>query len=146
MAKGHILIIDDDLNLLRSMEFILEAADFEVSAERNGREALEKIKVNPDHPPLDLLITDIQMPGLTGLQLIDEIHRFNISIPILVITAYGDQKLIKELRQRGCQYYLDKPFDEEKLIEKVFTIFGEKGAGPTRLDMDGNGTIPETNG
>ena len=146
MAKRHILIIDDDLNLLRSMEFILETADFEVSAERNGREALEKIKINPDHPPLDLLITDIQMPGLTGLQLIDEIHRLNISIPILVITAYGGQKLIKELRQRGCQYYLDKPFDEEKLIKKVLTIFGGKGAGPMRLDMDGNGSIPETNG
>jgi CheY-like chemotaxis protein len=146
MAKRHILIIDDDLNLLRSMEFILETADFEVSAERNGREALEKIKINPDHPPLDLLITDIQMPGLTGLQLIDEIHRLNISIPILVITAYGDQKLIKELRQRGCQYYLDKPFDEEKLIKKVLTIFGGKGTGPMRLDMGGNGSISETNG
>jgi hypothetical protein len=41
---------------------------------------------------------------------------------------------------------LDKPFDEEKLIEKVFTIFGENRDGPIRLNMDGNGTIPETRG
>src|SRR5512135_731130 len=105
MKRKHILIVDDDLNILRSMEFILEAADFEVSAGRNGQEALEKIKLAANHPPVDLLITDIQMPGLSGLQLIDEVQRMNLSIPVLVITAYGDQKLRRELAQRGCQHY-----------------------------------------
>ncbi len=146
MKRKHILIVDDDLNILRSMEFILEAADFEVSAGRNGQEALEKIKLAANHSPVDLLITDIQMPGLTGLQLIDEVQRMKLSIPALVVTAYGDQKLRRELRQRGCLHYLYKPFDEEKLLEKVFTILGESRESPMRRNIDANGTVPETKG
>ena len=145
MNRKHILIVDDDLNLLRSMEFILEAADFKVSAGQNGQEALEKIKAAVCHPP-DLLITDIQMPGLTGVQLIDEVRRMNQSIPILVITAYGDWKLKSELSQRGCHHCLDKPFDEEKLLEKVFMILGENGDRSMRRNMVANVTIPQTKG
>lgn len=146
MNRKHILIVDDDLNLLRSMEFILEAADFQVSAGRNGQEALDKIKGDPTCTPFDLLITDIQMPGLTGAQLIDEMQRMNRSIPILVITAYGDQKLRRELSQRGCQHCLDKPFDEEKLLENVFTILEENRDSPMRRNMDAKRGISETKG
>lgn len=129
MNRKHILIVDDDLNLLRSMEFILEAAGFEVSTGRNGQEALEKIKFAVCHPPLDLLITDIQMPGLTGVQLIAEVQRMNPAIPMLAITACGDRKLRRELTRRGCRHYLDKPFDEEKLLEKVSAILEENRGG-----------------
>jgi len=141
--RKHILIVDDDPNLLRSMGFILEAADFEVLAGRNGQEALEKIKAAASPPSFDLVITDIQMPGLTGLQLIDEVWQINLSIPILVITAYGDQKLRRELSQRGCQHYLDKPFDEETLLEKVFTILEENGDSPLRRNIEAEGTVPK---
>ncbi len=144
--RKHILIVDDDPNLLCSMEFILEAADFEVSAGRNGQEALEKIKVSSSDPSFDLLITDIQMPGLTGLELIDEVHRMNLSIPVLVVTAFGDQKLRRELSQRGCQYYLDKPFDEEKLLGKVVTILKENGDSPLRRSIDATEASPGKKG
>ncbi len=141
MDRKHILLVDDDLNLLRSMEFILEAADFRVSTETDGRRALEKLvrceKEKAD--PIDLLITDIQMPGLTGLQLIDELRRRNLSLPVLVITGYGDSQLREGLLRRGCPDCLDKPFGEETLVEEVFRIFGKP------LDAAGN-QFPRRNG
>jgi CheY-like chemotaxis protein len=119
----HILVVDDDLNLLRSMEFILEAADFIVTTGETGQEGLEKIIAARGHlTPMDLLITDIQMPGMNGLQLLDELRRLQISIPTLVITAYGDRKLKNELIRRDCTHTLDKPFNEEKLLQNVSTI------------------------
>ena len=131
MNRKHILVVDDDLNMLRSMEFILEAADFDVSTARNGREGLEKIMVARDrHQTIDLLITDIQMPVLTGVQLIDELHRMNLSLPVLAVTAYGDQKLKNELARRGCAYFLDKPFDDERFIRNVSTILENKSPDP----------------
>ena len=124
MDRKHILVVDDDLNMLRSMEFILEAADFKVTTGRNGREGFEKIISARDHQAVDLLITDVQMPGWTGVQLIDELKRLNIALPLLVITAYGDQKLKSELARRGCSHCLDKPFNDEKLLQEVFRILG----------------------
>jgi len=124
MDRKHILVVDDDLNMLRSMEFILEAADFKVTTGRNGREGFEKIISARDHQAVDLLITDVQMPGWTGVQLIDELKRLNIALPLLVITAYGDQKLKRELARRGCSHCLDKPFNDEKLLQEVFRILG----------------------
>ena len=142
MDRKHVLLVDDDLHLLHSLEFILEAADFGVTTETNGEKALEKIIVggNDKTNPIDLLITDIQMPSLTGLQLIDELRRMNFAIPVLVITAYGDSKLKKELACRGC-YCLDKPFSEEKMIREVFRILGkdmdlEKGKGEIAVHLN----------
>ena len=122
MNRKHILVVDDDLNMLRSMEFILEAADFKVTTGRNGKEGLEKVLAARDHQAVDLLITDVQMPGLNGVQLIDELKRLNITLPFLVITAYGDQKLKNELARRGCSHCLDKPFRDENLIQQVSLI------------------------
>ena len=147
MDRKHILLVDDDLNLLHSLEFILEAADFRVTTETNGQKALEKVisTGNDKANSIDLLITDMQMPGLTGLQLIDELRRMNFSIPVLVITAYGDSKMREELTRRGCPYRLDKPFCEEKLIQEVFKILG-KQMGPAGNIFQGKGEMEKTAG
>jgi len=120
MGKKHILVVDDEENMLHTMEFILEAADHRVTTARNGREALKRILAAKDESsPVDLLIADVQMPSLTGLELIDELSRLDISVPVLVITGYGNRKLAIELRRRGYGEYLDKPFDDEELVKRV---------------------------
>jgi len=132
MNQKHILVVDDDLNMLRSMEFILEAADFKVTTGRNGKEGLEKALAARDHQAVDLLITDVQGPGLNGVQLIDELKRVNIFLLFLVITAYGDQKLKRELARRGCSHCLDKPFHDEELLHEVFRVLKD------HVHRDGN--------
>ena len=118
MSKKHILIADDEQNTLMTMQFILEVADYRVTTADNGRDALDKILVSRNaNSPVHLLITDIQMPGLTGLELMDELNRLKIDVPFLAITGYGNKELIAELTSMGCDRYLDKPIDEEELVE-----------------------------
>ena len=125
MSRKHILVADDEQNTLMTMQFILEVADYRVTTAENGQEALDDIleSRNTDSP-IDLLITDIQMPGLTGLELVDELNRLKMDIPFLVITGYGNSELEKELTDRGCDGCLDKPIDEEELVNSVARLLG----------------------
>ena len=120
MAKEHILIVDDEQNMLNTLAFILEAANYRVTTATEGREALEEMLAARERGcPIDLLITDIRLPGLTGLQLIDELNYLKIKIPVLVITAYRDQSMVLELMRTSCAGYLDKPFDYKELVKRV---------------------------
>ena len=120
MAKEHILVVDDEQNMRNTLAFILETANYHVTTAAEGRSALEEILAAREGAhPVDLLITDMRLPGLTGLQLIDELNYLKIKIPVLVITAYGDRSLLLELERTGCADYLDKPFDYKELVRRV---------------------------
>jgi CheY-like chemotaxis protein len=127
MDRKHILVADDQENTLLTMEFILKAANYQVTTAGNGQEALDKIiEAERSGSPVDLLITDIQMPCLTGLELMDELNRAKIDIPILVITGCGNEELVIALMRKGCDGCLDKPINEEELIKRLTMLFGEK--------------------
>jgi len=135
MNRKHILVVDDERNMLRTMEFILEAAHYKVTAADDGREALERILAARDsNSPIDLLIVDIRMPGLTGMELMDELDRLNVDMPVFVITGHGDKELVIELLRKGCREYLDKPFDDEELVKRVATLLDEKKRSSNRTD------------
>ncbi len=127
MHKDHILVVDDEQNMLLTMQFILEVAGYKITTAEDGQEALERIlKARSNGNPVELLITDIQMPRLTGLELIDELNRLEIGIPVLVITGYGDEQMVTELSRKGCDEYLDKPFDDEVLVERVVALLQKR--------------------
>ena len=127
MDKKHILVVDDEQNMLLAIQFILEVANYTVTTAQNGQEALNRVleAKNSDNE-IELLILDIQMPCLTGMELIDELNRLDINIPILVITGYGNNKLSIELMRKGCSEYLDKPFDDEELIRRIAMLLEKK--------------------
>ncbi len=127
MAKEHILVVDDEQNMRNTLAFILETANYQVTTAAEGRAALEEILAARENGrPVDLLITDIRLPGLTGLQLIDELNYLKIKIPVLVITAYGDRSLFLELMRTGCADYLDKPFDYKELVKRVDSLMEKR--------------------
>lgn len=127
MAKEHILVVDDEQNMRNTLAFILEAANYQVTTAAEGREALEEILAARENGrPIDLLITDMRLPGLTGLQLIDELNYLKIKIPVLVITAYGDRSLFLELMRTGCADYLEKPFDYKELVKRVDSLMEKR--------------------
>lgn len=127
MPKRHILVADDELNMLRSLEFILEVGGYKVTGVKNGQEALDRIlNANNSDSPIELVITDIQMPGLNGMELIDELSRLEIDIPIFVITAYGRSDLRKALGERGSIECIDKPIDDEELLDRVNRLFNNR--------------------
>lgn len=133
MPKRHILVADDELNMLRSLEFILEVAGYKVTGVKNGQDALDKILLATNSgSPIELIITDIQMPGLNGMELIDELSRLEMNIPIFVITAYGSHNLVKTLREKGEIQCIDKPIDDEELLNRVKILF-ESRAGNDQI-------------
>ena len=126
MDQKHILVVDDEQHLLHTLDFLLEAAKYKVTTTADGQDALGKVlAAKNSHRPIDLIITDIRMPGLTGLQLIDELKQFNMKIPIFVITAHGNKDLVINLMRKGCAEYLDKPFDDEEFVKRVGLLFDE---------------------
>ena len=130
MAKVHILVVDDEQNMRNTLAFILETANYQVTTAAEGREALEEILAARENGrPVDLLITDIRLPGLTGLQLIDELNYLKIKIPVLAITAYGNRSLSLELIRIGCTDYLDKPFDYKELVKRVDSLLENRSNG-----------------
>ena len=120
MKQKHILVVDDEQNTLRSMEFILEAANYQVSVAKNGYEALKVLSNElKTCSPIDLIITDIQMPMLTGLKLIEKLQEFSYGIPVLIITGYGNKQLYAQLLENGYNEILDKPIEEDELLRRV---------------------------
>jgi len=116
----HILIVDDDEYTGDSIDFILQSARFVVTSARNRGEALKKILVAESQGrPVQLVIIDLQMPVSDGLVLFDELQRFRSYYALIAISAYGDAELRAGLRDRGCAGYLDKPFDDQQLIQAV---------------------------
>jgi len=120
MSSKRIFITDDEENMLLTLQFILEAEGYEVSTATNGKKAIGKILAEEDSgDPFDLLIVDIQMPCMTGLELIDELKRSGVCIPVIAITGYDNDELARELSLRGCDEYIEKPFDEDKLLDFI---------------------------
>ncbi|MDM8525757.1 response regulator [Desulfococcaceae bacterium HSG8] len=124
MAGKHILVAEDEEYVRLSLSIILRKAGYEVTTAENGQDALEKITALKDTDrPVDLLLTDIRMPGISGMELISELKKQEFDLPVFVITGYGDKELVVELMRRGCADYIDKPFDTQDLLSRFPPIF-----------------------
>ncbi len=134
MDRKYILVVDDELNTLNSLEFILEAASYEVGLATNCQEALLiLIAANDTDNPVELLILDVEMPGLASLGFVKELKQLNINIPIFLISGYGHNEQIKELLKLGCNAYFEKPFDEKELLLRIDDFFDKQSIEKTKI-------------
>ena len=120
---GRILAVDDepDLEEIITQKFRkkVRAGEYQFLFAKNGHEALEIIRGAPD---LDVVLTDIQMPGMDGLTLLDKINELNINLKVIIISAYGDMQRIRSAMNRGAFDFITKPIDFtdlETTIEKT---------------------------
>jgi DNA-binding response OmpR family regulator len=134
--RKHILVVDDNSDILSLNVFLLSRAWYEVSQAEDGQQALELIlEAQSENKPFDLLLTDLKMPVMSGIELVHEIKKKAIPIPIIVLSGQYDQKLIKHLLENGCSDFFLKPYDFEKLIERVKVILGQEKKGVLRPSM-----------
>ncbi|OGV46582.1 MAG: hypothetical protein A2017_17320 [Lentisphaerae bacterium GWF2_44_16] len=121
----HILLAEDEESIRRYLTVLLGRQGYDVSAVRDGKEALDYIKSSTQDPEkhIDLLITDIRMPNLSGFELIDEMNKENIAIPAVVITGSEDRKTVLDALRKGFQEFIDKPIVEKQLIESLQKTF-----------------------
>jgi DNA-binding response OmpR family regulator len=116
----HVLIAEDEPSTQRSLAFILTGRGFRVSCADNGLEALRKLRdFRSSDDGVDLLLLDIRMPEMSGIELLDELEREGTPVPTIVMTGFGDRNTLTSLVSRGCLGYLDKPFDPEQVLVAV---------------------------
>jgi NADH:ubiquinone oxidoreductase subunit E len=114
MTEGsRILIVDDELVVIKSAQRVLKGEGYEVEGALGGREAIVKIEQNG----YDLVFTDLKMPEVDGITLIRWIRKTRPSIGIVIITGYPSQDTIKEALELGIIDYVPKPFTPAVLID-----------------------------
>jgi DNA-binding response OmpR family regulator len=123
--KKRILIVEDDVTLVHSIAFTLKRHGYAVTAVSSAREALKAITTQKREQATDLLITDIQLPDMTGRELISELVKRKALPLTLVMTAYATNELFDELRHQGVRECLAKPFDIMELIKRVSALLNE---------------------
>ncbi|MFN7138602.1 MAG: sigma-54-dependent transcriptional regulator, partial [Limisphaerales bacterium] len=111
----RLLLIDDEADVQYSFRRIFEGADIELSTASSGEEGLKLI---PRFKP-DLVLMDIRMGGITGLETLRRIRQFDSKLPVILMTAYGTTQTAIEAMKWGAYDYLLKPFDVPKLKELV---------------------------
>ena len=114
-SNGDILLVDDDPSLLRLLSIRLNAAGYGVRAVQNGETALEAV----DSQRPDLVITDLRMDRMDGMQLLDELNRRYTGLPVLIVTAHGTIPDAVSATQEGAVGFLTKPVDKNDLLEQV---------------------------
>lgn len=120
---SQILLVEDEDDLLYSMQLILERKGYSVTTAQNGREALAKFReALKKKKPFHLVITDIQMPDLTGTELVQKIYELEAETPTLVITGYGSKEVVVDLMRLGCRDYLEKPFLPSTFLKRILNV------------------------
>ncbi|MCJ7616709.1 MAG: response regulator [Desulfobacterales bacterium] len=113
MMPASILIVDDELDMLALLAMIIsEKTEHKVTTTNNPLEVVQLVKEGE----YDLIISDLKMPGMDGIELIAEIRKIDQYIPILVITAYGSIESAEEAINKGAYDYLTKPFRKEQIL------------------------------
>ncbi|MBW2591893.1 MAG: sigma-54-dependent Fis family transcriptional regulator [Deltaproteobacteria bacterium] len=107
----QILLIDDDKNLLRVTEYNLKAAGFDVGTAESGKAGLEKFRAGSP----ELVVTDVRLNDMDGLDLLDIIKNASPEIPVIVMTAYGSIEMAVTAMKHGAFNFITKPFDRETL-------------------------------
>ncbi len=115
MRQYDVLVVEDDLDLSEALCDTLEIEGYRVLSATNGTEALCKLAKNE----FRLVVSDIQMPGMDGFQLLNNIQQKHPETPVLLMTAYGTIPKAVEAMQSGAADYLIKPFEASTLVEKV---------------------------
>ncbi len=131
-----VLIADDEIDLTRALGAILKYSEYEVKIANNGEEAL-KIAENEK---FDILILDVMMPKMTGIEVVEELRKKNINTPILMLTAKAETEDKVEGLDKGADDYLTKPFEKDELLARIRALV-RKNENRTKKIKIGNVTL-----
>lgn len=128
---GKILLIDDEANLRQTLTRILQRSGFEVTTAANGEEALHRLADNP----FDLVLLDIRLPGMSGLEVLERIRKQDIRIPVILLTAHGTLQSALEAIRLGATDYILKPVNPELLVSRTQALVREQVLHRRRLEI-----------
>jgi DNA-binding NtrC family response regulator len=114
---ASILLVDDDVEVLKALTKVLEKEGYEVGAYPDARLAIQFI--NETKKRFDLVITDVSMPGMKGTTFLTAVKTAFPSVPVIIITAFGDWGQYMEALREGAYEYMNKPLDKVELLAVV---------------------------
>ena len=116
---GHVLVVGDVAVVGRSVKIILTYAGYEVVEAEDGEQALEILQASENHHPVDVILSDLRMPRMNGVELIIYFRTRYPAIPVVTLTAYRDVELAVSLMRQGAMDFLVKPVLQDELLEVV---------------------------
>ena len=133
-----VLLVDDEPSVLTGLRYVIDWDEYGVEiagTASNGTQALELLR----ELPVDILITDIQMPQMGGLELLQQVRAQNMDLRCIILTGYDDFKYVKKAAQLGIENYLLKPVSPEELSETLLnTITKIEYLRSRKLDLAEN--------
>jgi len=125
-ATGKILIVDDEENARIGLSRLLSQEGYEVNSAGDGREALDFLR----NHKVNLVISDIHMPGMNGMVFLRELSRSYPSVNVIMITAYGGVESYLEAMNLGAFEYINKPVKLDELKAVMKKILRQDNSGP----------------
>lgn len=126
-SMGRVLVVDDEDNVRKVMRLTLTKAGYEVIDAKDGGEAIEALNSGENPLLVDVIICDIRMPKINGVEAIAYFRSQYPSVPIIVQTGFPDLNLATSLLKQGISDYLVKPVENEKLLAAVAKAVDERG-------------------
>jgi DNA-binding NtrC family response regulator len=133
--SATILVVDDDKNILQVLEARLSFAQYKTLIARSAEEAVEILAQHH----VDLVVSDVKMPGMGGVGLLREVLAQWPTVPVILLTAYGSIPDAVSTIRSGAADYLTKPFDGHQLLEKIAALLGRKSREPVPKPAKGKG-------
>jgi DNA-binding NtrC family response regulator len=130
-AQGSILVIDDEAEIRESLETLLEFEGYAVESAASAEQALAKLG---EHP-FDLVLLDLALPDRNGIELLPEIRALDPEVSVIMITAYGTVEYAVRAMQAGASNFLQKPWDNEKLLADVRAALGRRRAEEENIQL-----------
>jgi two-component system chemotaxis response regulator CheY len=125
-GMGRILIVDDEDIVRKVLRATLTEAGYEVVEAEHGGKGIQAIGTDDNPLMVDVIICDIRMPKINGLEAITYFRQQFPSVPILVLTGFPDTTMATNLLSQGVFDYLVKPMDKEKLLESVHAAMAQR--------------------
>jgi DNA-binding NtrC family response regulator len=138
--KARLLVAEDDADLRDALQEVLEDAGYDAVMAVDGRAAL--VHLEREHEIIDLIISDVRMPGLTGSDLLAAARQTRREAPVIVITAFGSVEQAVEMVKAGAFQYLTKPFDPPELLRVIEQALG--ASAPQREQARLRRQLPST--
>jgi len=128
----HILVVDDELLVRKMASTILERWGFDVATAASGEEALDYYRQHGD--TVDLVLLDIAMPGLNGMEVLEQLRELNSRVRVVLASGHSMQSDFNQLIQAGCQAFVAKPYRAEQLVATIRQVLGEEPHAGALLD------------
>jgi len=128
---GSVLIIDDEAEIRESLQTLLEMEGFEVESAASGEDGLLRL----GERAFDLVLLDLALPGRDGMDILAEIHAHDSRLPVIMITAYGTVENAVRAMQSGAANFVQKPWDNEKLLADVRAAIGWRRAEEENVQL-----------